>query len=193
MAPRGILLFTFSLLLLALKQVSGTSIWESMPLLKLVPTPPVCFSTALRIILIAISFILIYVAAKILQKRRCYRVAFGIILVLLLLFVLWLMPPMPVSFFTALGIIGLLTSLAFMVAVFCKRLASKLANFLDGQPSFLYWIIVWLVYISGWLKGLSIIPTDGFAFRIAYWIGAVWFFVIMIIMWRAAWQTGKRE
>jgi len=186
MARHGILLFAFSLLLLALKQVSENSIWESTPLLRLVPTPPVYFSTVLRIILIAISFILMYVVAKIWQKRRRYKVAFGIILVSLLLFVLWLIPPIPVWFFTALGIIGLLTSLAFMVAVFWKRLASKLENLLEGESQFAYWVIFWLVYIAGWLKGLSSIPTGGFAFPIVFWIGFAWFFVIMIIMLKAA-------
>ena len=186
MARHGILLFAFSLLLLALKQVSENSIWESTPLLRLVPTPPVYFSTVLRIILIAISFILMYVVAKIWQKRGRYKVAFGIILVSLLLFVLWLIPPIPVWFFTALGIIGLLTSLAFMVAVFWKRLASKLENLLEGESQFAYWVIFWLVYIAGWLKGLSSIPTGGFAFPIVFWIGFAWFFVIMIIMLKAA-------
>jgi len=186
MAQHGILLLTFSLLLLALKQVSGTSIWESMPLLKLVPAPPVYFSTALRITFIAISFILIYVVSKIWQKRRRHKVALGIILVLLLLFVLWLIPPIPVWFFTALGIIGLLTSLAFMVAVFWKGLARKLGDFLEGQFQFAYWVIFWLVYITGWLKGLSSIPTGGLAFPIVFWIGFAWFLVIMIIILKAA-------
>jgi hypothetical protein len=187
MAQNGILLFTFSLLLLAVKQVRETSIWESTPLLKLVPTPPVCFSIALRIIFIAISFILMYVVAKIWQKRRRYRVAFGIILVLLLLFVLWLIPPtIPVWFFTALGIIGLLTSLAFMVAVFWKRLASKLEKFLKGESQFAYWEIFCVVYIASWVKGLSSIPTGGFAFPIVFSVGSAWFFIIMIFMLKAA-------
>jgi hypothetical protein len=113
--------------------------------LKLVPAPPVYFSTALRITFIAISFILIYVVSKIWQKRRRHKVALGIILVLLLLFVLWLIPPIPVWFFTALGIIGLLTSLAFMVAVFWKGLARKLGDFLEGQFQFVYY---WLAQRS---------------------------------------------
>jgi len=193
MARHGILLFTFSLLLLALKQVSETSIWESTPLLKLVPTPPACFSAALRIILIAISFILMYVVVKIWQKPRRYKVAFGIILVLLLSFVLWLIPPVPVWFFTALGMVGLLTSLAFMVAVFWKRLAIKLRGFLEGESQFAYWVIFWLVYITGWLKGLASIPIGGFAFPIVFWIGFAWFFAIMIAMLKDTWQTGKRK
>lgn len=193
MARHGGLLFAFSLLLLAVKQVRETTIWQSTPLLKLVPTPPVCFSTALRIILIAVSFILMYVFAKIWQKRRRYKVAFCIILVLLVLFVLWLIPPISVWFFTGLGITGLLTSVALMVAVFCEPLARKLKHFLDGQPPFAYWIMFWLVYITGWLKGLSSIPTDAFAFPIVFWIGFAWFAAIMIAMLKDTWQTGRRE
>lgn len=173
--------------------MSQISIWESMPLLKLVPTPPVCFSTALRIIFIAISFGLMFVAAQIWRKWQLSKVAFGVILVLLLLFVLWLIPPIPVWwFFTALGIIGLLTSVAFMVAVFREGLAKKLKDFFEGQP-LAYWVIFWLVYIFGWLKGLSSILTDGLAFPIVFWIGVAWFFAIMIAMLKDTWQTGKRK
>jgi O-antigen/teichoic acid export membrane protein len=186
MAQHGILLLTFSLLLLALKEVGGTSVWESTPLLKLVPAAPVYFSTVLRIALIAISFILMSVVVKIWQNRRRHRVAFGILVVLLLLFVLWLMPPIPVWFFTALGIIGLLTSLAFMIAVFLKRLARKLEDFLEGPFQFAYWVIFWLVYIISWVKGMLSIPTDGLALPIAFWVGFAWFFVIMIITLEAA-------
>jgi hypothetical protein len=136
-----------------------------------------------------------YVIAKIKiwQKRRLSKVAFGVIIFLLLLFVLWLIPSIPVWwFFTALGIIGLLTSVAFMVAVFWEGLAKKLKDFFKGQP-LAYWVIFWLVYIFGWLKGLSIIPTDRFAFPIVFWIGVAWFFAIMIAMLKDIWQTGKRK
>ena len=198
MAQHGILLFIFSLLLLAVKQVSETSLIPP-----LIPPPPVCFSTILRISLIAISLIFTFTVFWIWRRYKLANLLKGwlknvvyLIISLLLLFILWLIPPIPavpVYFFTALGTIALLTSLAFMVAVFWKRLASKLENFLEGQFQYTYWIIFWLVYILGWLKGLSGIPTDGFVFRIVYWIGFAWFFVIPIIMFKAAWQTGKRK
>jgi len=198
MAQHGILLFIFSLLLLAVKQVSETSLIPP-----LIPPPPVCFSTALRIILIVISLIFTIAVFWIWRTYKLANLLKGwlkkvvyLIISLLLLFILWLIPPIPaapVYFFTALGVITLLASLAFMVAVFWKRLASKLENFLEGQLQLIYWVIFWLVYILGWLKGLSSIPTDGFAFRIVYWIGFAWFFVIPIIMLRTTWQTGKRK
>lgn len=200
MAKHGILLFALSVILLAVKQVIETPIVLTPPLL---PAPPVSLSTALRVILIAISVILIiaiswiwrkYQLAKLL-KRWLKKVAY-LIIFLLLLFILWLIPPVPAApiyFFTALGIITLMASLAFMVAVFCKRLASKLENFLEGQLRYTYWVIFWLVYILGWLKGLSSVPTDEFAFRVVYWIGFAWFFVIPIIMLRAICQTGNHK
>ena len=193
MASYGILLFTFSLVLLAVNQVSQISIWESLPLLRLVPTPPVCFSTALRIASIAISFGLMFVVAEIWRRRRLSKVAFGVVLFLLLLFVLWLIPPIPVlGFFTALGITGLLTSLVFMVAVFRKDLPKKLKDFFEGQRP-VYWVIFWLVYIFGWLKGMGSIPTGGLAFPIVFGIGFAWFLAIMIAMLKDTCETGKRK
>jgi len=193
MARHGILLFTFGLLLLAVKQVSETSTWELIPLSKLIPTPPVYFSTPLRITLIVISLIFMFVILRMWKKWQLNKVACWVILSLLLLFVLWLIPPIPVFSFTILGKIAVLASIAFMVAVFWDWLASKLKNFLEGQFQSSYWTIFCLVYICGWLKGLSSVPTDGFAFHIAYWIGFVWFSIITIIMLRAAWQTGRRK
>jgi len=200
MARHGILLFTFSLILLAVKQVSEAPILLIPPS---IPPPPVCFSTALRIILIVISLIFTIAFFWIWRKYKLAnllkgwlkKVAYSIIF-LLLVFILWLIPPIPaapVCFFTTIGIIALLTSLAFMVAVFCKWLSGKLENLLEGQFQYTYWTIFWLVYVLGWLKGLSSIPTEGFAFRIVYWIGFAWFFVIPIIMLRATWQAGKRK
>ncbi len=166
-----------------------------------IPPPPACFSTALRIILIVISLMFTIAIFWIWRTYRLANLLKGwlekvayLIIFLLLLFILWLTPPIPatpICLFTALGMVVLLTSLAFMVAVFWKPLASKLENFSEGQLQYTYWIIFWLVYIVGWLKGLSSIPTEGFAFRIVYWIGLAWFFVIPIIMLRATWQTGK--
>ena len=169
-----------------------------------IPPPPACFSTVLRGILILISAIAIwgiwraYNLANFLKRwlKRVVNSVVYLITLLLLLFILWLIPPIPAvpaCVFTTLGIIALLTSLAFMVAVFCKWLAGKLENFLERQFQHTYWLIFWLVYILGWLKGLSSIPAEGFAFKIVFWIGVAWFFVIPIFYLRAAWQTGKRK
>jgi hypothetical protein len=188
MALHGGLLMSFSLLLLAIRQTKEVSSWG------FIPPVPVYFSTVLRIILIVISFILMPVVAKILQKRRRYKAAFGIILALLLFFVLWLissMPPLPVSFFTGLGIVALLISLAFMVAVFCKGLANILTKFVEGQLKSTYWIVFLIVYSVGWIKGVSNVPADTCAFNLAWWIGFVLFWIIVFIYLRATRQAGK--
>lgn len=189
MARNGILLATFGWILLGLKQVRETPILGS-----LIP-PPTCFSTALRWILIGVALIAVFVIfwiwrryklAKILKKwlKGCIY----LITLLLLLFILWLItniPAIPSGFFTAFGIIALLSSLPFMLAVFRGRLAKRLTHFLEDQQ-FPYWQIYWLVYIASWLKGLVSISAEGIAFTIAYWvvyvIGLAWFSVIPIIM-----------
>ena len=200
MLQHGILLATFGWILLAIKQARET------PILGTIPPPPACFSTALRWGLIVILLIVVFVFFWIWRKYNLANLLKGwrkkvvyLITFLLLFFILWLIstiPAIPVCFFTALGIITLLTSLAFMVAVFRERLALKLAHFLEDQQ-FPYWQIYWLVYMASWLKGLTSISTEGLAFTIAYWIvyliGFAWFLVIPIIMLRATSQTGKRK
>lgn len=198
----GILLFIFGLLLLAVKQVSETPTWGLIPILGLIPAPPISFSITLRIILIVISLILMivilwrwqaYKRAKSLKerlKKAKYLIIF--FLFLLLLFVLWLIPPIPVYIYTALGIIAILISLAFMVAVFYKRLADKLEEFLKSQFSFIYGVIFWTVFSIGFAKGLSSVPVESFTFPIASCIGFIWFLIIGIIFLRAVWQPRKR-
>jgi hypothetical protein len=189
MARIGILLATFGWILLGLKQVRET------PILGAIPPPPACFSTALRWVLVGVSLIAVFVIFWIWRKYKLAKILKGwlkkvvyLITFLLLLFILWLItniPAIPGGFFSALGIIALLISLAFMIAVFWERWTSKLARFLEDQQ-FPYWQIYWLVYIASWLKGLVSISAEGLAFTIAYWIvyviGFAWFFVIPIIM-----------
>jgi hypothetical protein len=189
MARYGILLATLGWILLGLKQARET------PILGSIPSPPTCFSTTLRWVLVGISLVVVFVIFWIWRRYKLAKVLKGwlkkavyIITILLLLFILWLItniPAIPGGFFTAFGVIALLLSLAFMIAVFRERLAVKLARFVEGQQ-FPYWQIYWLVYMASWLKGLVSISAEGLAFTIAYWIvyviGFVWFFVIPIIM-----------
>jgi hypothetical protein len=189
MARNGILLATFGWILLGLKQARET------PILGAILPPPACFSTVLRWVLVGVSLVAVFVIFWIWRKYKLAKILKGwlkkviyLITILLLLFILWLItniPAIPSGFFTAFGIIAILASLPFMVAVFRKRLASKLAQFLKDQQ-FPYWQIYWLVYMAGWLKGLVSISAEGLALTIAYWvvyvIGLAWFSVIPIIM-----------
>ena len=198
MVPHGILLFTFGLLLLAVKQVSETPV---LLIPSPIPPPPVCLSTALRIILIVISLIFTIAGFWVLRSyklakflKEWLKKVVSLIILLLLLFIFWLIPPIPVMpdcVFTALGIIALLTSLVFMVAVFWKWLAGKLEGFLQSRLRYTYWLLLFSVYTIGWLKGLLSIPVDGFAFKIAFGIGFVWVFVIAIIMLRSTRQPSR--
>lgn len=186
MARHGVILLTFGFILCGVKPTSETS------MLPFVSPPPACFSTALRWVLIAVSFLVILLVSWALRKYKLTIVSKGrlkaaacliasLVLVLLLaLFILWLMAP-SIGLFTVLGIIAILTSLPFMVAVFWKRWAGKVKNFLEDQFQYPYWLIFWVVYFFGLFKGLSNIP-QGLAFKIASYVGVAWFFVITIIM-----------
>jgi hypothetical protein len=77
-----------------------------------------------------------------------------------------------------------------MASVFWKQLACKLKHFLEG---YIYWVIFLTVYTIGWLKGLSSVPVESFAFPLVFYLGFVWFFVITIIMFKAAAQSGKHR
>ena len=105
----------------------------------------------------------------------------------------------PIWFYTALGIIALTVSVSFMIAIFWKWLAVRLENFLEVRPpshwqysiQYLYWVVFWLVYTVGWLKGLSSIPAQGSTFEIAFWFGFVWFLIIPIAWFRVLLQQRK--
>jgi hypothetical protein len=199
MARHGGLFVSFSLLLLAVRQTKEVSSWW------FIPPMPVYFSTVLRIILIGISLIVVFVISWIWQKHKLVNVLKGrlkplayliiVIVLLLLLFVFWLilsMPTLPVYFFTVLGIIALLISLAFMVAVFCKGLAKKLERLVEDQLKSTYWMVFWIVYSVGWIKGWSNVPADTYAFHLAWWVGFVLFLIIGFIYLRATRQAGKQ-
>lgn len=104
---------------------------------------------------------------------------------------------LPIWAYTILGIIALAMSILFMIAIFRRQLAVKLESFLEARPSpwymYGYWVIFWLVYIAGWLKGLSSIPAEEFGFKIIYWIGVVWFFIIPIAWFKVIFQRRKKR
>jgi len=202
----GVLLFIFGLLLLAVKEVSETPTWGLIPILGLIPPPPVFFSIALRIILIAISLILMiailwrwqaYKRANSLKgrlKKAKYLIIFSLFLlpfIICILFVLWLIPPLPVCVYTALGIFAVLISLVFIVAVFCERLASKLEKILTSQFSYIYWVIFLTVFLIGFAQGLSHIPLEGFGYWVAFCVGFVWFLFIPFAWFKFIFQRGK--
>jgi len=68
-----------------------------------------------------------------------------------------------------------------MVATFNKWLADKIDHIIEGPFGNSYWTIFWLVYTTGWLKGLSSIPAEGFTFQIAFLVGFVCFVIITVI------------
>jgi hypothetical protein len=194
MARHGVLLLTFGFILFGVPP-------SETPTLPFVPPPPTCFSTALRWVLIAASFLVILLVSWTLRKYKLTIASKGrlkaaaclvasLVLVLLLaLFMLWLMPPSN-GLFTVSGIIAILISLPFMVAVFWKRWAGKVKNFLEGQFQYPYWLIFWVVYMVTWGKGLLSTP-QGLAFKLAFWVGVVWFCVITIIMFRSTQQPSR--
>lgn len=199
MARHGIIFLTFGLILLGFKQTSENNLLPSF-----VPPPPACLSNLQRIFIGAISFILMIFVFWILLRYKlvnfskgrlkafAYFIIFYILVLLLTYFILWI-PTIPVSLFIILGIIAILTSLIFMVAVFCKRIACKLKSFLIGQARLIYWTVFWGVYTIGWLKGMSTIPADTnillkLVFLLAFFIGLLWFFVIGTIYLNASLQ-----
>lgn len=196
MARHGVLLLTFGFILLGFKPDSETQI------LPFVSLPAACFSAALRYVLAAISFIVILLIfwallrykltdfSKGRLKAAAYLIISFALVLLLYLFILWLIYPILIGSFTVLGIIAIIMSLPLMVAVFWKRWAGKVKNFLEGRFQYPYWFIFWLVYIVGWGKGLLSIP-QGPAFKIAGCVGFVWFFVITIIVFRSTRQSSR--
>ena len=88
----------------------------------------------------------------------------------------------------ALGIIALALSISFMVAVFWKQLAARMEGVLEERArsrwqafiQYLYFVVFWLVYTVGWLKGLSAIPAERFIFGVVFWFGFIWFLVIPV-------------
>ena len=94
----------------------------------------------------------------------------------------------PIWSYTALGIIAVVISLLFMIAVFWNWLRDRLENFLKERQGsrwgaiieYLYFVVFWLVYTVSWLKGLSFIPTDEFIFDVVFCFGFIWFLIIPV-------------
>jgi len=92
----------------------------------------------------------------------------------------------PAGLYDAFGIIALVISVVFIVAVFRQRMATKLEEFLversqsrwQSLAQYLYFVVFWFVYTIGWLRGLSVIPAGELIFHVAFWFGAVLFFII---------------
>ena len=93
--------------------------------------------------------------------------------------------------YTVLGTIAATLSILFMVATFNKWLADKIDHIIEGPFGHSYWTIFWLVYTTGWLKGLSSIPAEGCAFQIAFWVGFVWFVIITIIWLKSIYKVTR--
>jgi hypothetical protein len=200
MLRHGILLLTLGFILCELKST------REIHMLPFTPHASDYFSPVSGVVLIVISLAAVFVLLWIWRKYKLASFLKGwlkpvaylikLFVMLLLLFILWLISSIsiPAWFFTALGILTLLISLAFVVAVFKERCALKLAHLLEDYQ-FQYWQIYWIVFTASWLKGLTSIPADGLIFTIAYWIaypvGFAWFLVIPFIMLTATWQRRR--
>ena len=101
----------------------------------------------------------------------------------------------PIQIYTALGIIAVVVAFSLVVTMFWKQLRVKLRSLLQRVLKswwqsisrllkWLHWVVFWLVYIAGWLQGLSRIPAEGVNFEIAFWIGFVWFWIIPIVWFK---------
>jgi hypothetical protein len=198
MVGHGVLLLTFSLILLAIKEVNQNPVSLMPPS---IPPPPAFFCCLAKVLLILIAaFVLFWIWWKHKLARFIKRwpkvpvkpIVYLVTLVLLL-FILWLIPPIPtmhVWVFKGLGIVTFLASLVFMVAIFYQRWADKLHNYLKDQQ-YTYWVIFWVVYTVSWLKGLISIPPETFIFKMVFYVGFVWFLVIGFVMLRTSWHDRR--
>lgn len=195
MALNGILFLSLGWILLAVKQVSETPSWSLIPILGLIPPPPAYISTGLKIILFAISWVLIFAVLWIWRKYKLVNFSKGwlkrvllLTIVILFLFTLWL----SLDLSKILGVMALVASVVMFIAVFPKWLAKKLVNFVEVQLKPVYWMVFLFVYTIGWLRGFSGIPSNSFASNLVFYIGLVWFLIIAIIFWKSAWESGKK-
>jgi len=108
---------------------------------------------------------------------------------ILSLFALWIMPPVPL----VAQIMTLVISAIFIIAVFWKWFSGKLTELLKGPFNAFYWMVFWIVYIIGWLKGLSSVSGESPAFPLVVLLGIIWFLIITLIYFKAVWQTEKRK
>jgi hypothetical protein len=208
MAVHGTLLLIFGLLLLGLEPIDEIVVFQFVSL-----PPDFFYDTAWGWILILISLAVLFAILGIWWKyklasslKRWLKTLVKSLVCLLIIFIVWLIPTVPVSFFTVLwiilGIIALLASLAFMVAVLWERWAVGIDKQIKGQQyKYTYWQIFLLVYLGSWLQGVSVIPTEGTLFweidwtiirDIVYFIGFLWFIVISIITFGGLLQSKKQ-
>lgn len=200
MARHGILLLTFGFILFSVVPNNEVRVFP------FIPSPPEDFSIVLRIILTILSFIVIFVISWIWLKyrlingskgkikTRIYSVILFILILSISLLTVWLAPSVNFLFTTISGLIILLTSIAFMAAIFLKWLAVKLNWFLHGRGRSIYWLIFWIVSTISWLKGISGIPTAIYfhdvILNLASMVCVLWFFVIGFIYLNAS-RHGK--
>ncbi len=207
-AVHGTLLLIFGLLLLGLKPIDEIVVFQFAPL-----PHKFFYDTAWGWIFILIALAVVFGIYFIWHKYKLASLLKGWLktliksfVCLLLIFILWLIPTVPVSFFTVLwiilGTIALLASLSFMVAVLCEPWAAGIDKRINSQKyKYLYWQIFLLVYLGSWLQGLSVIPTEGTLFweidwtiirDIVYVIGFLWFIVISIVTFGDLLQSKKQ-
>jgi len=97
-------------------------------------------------------------------------------------------PTLPISVYRGLGIFALLVFIPLMITSFWREAPIRLERFLRELPrsrwqrivQWFYWVMFWVVYTSGWLKGLSNISAGGLPFHLALWVGFVGFWFVPI-------------
>lgn len=92
---------------------------------------------------------------------------------------------MPSWSYTVLGTIAGTMCILFMAATFYKRLADKINHIIKGPFGPTYWTVFWLVYTTGWLKGLANIPQHEFTYHLIVWVGFVWFIIITVTCFKS--------
>ena len=106
----------------------------------------------------------------------------------------------PIWVYTAYGILAILLSLLFVIVAFRKQLATKLEKFLEGMPTFSYfkwiltvfiWTAFWIVYVLGWLKGMTSISNEGWTFVVLFLLGFAWLIIITILWFKIIIQFKK--
>jgi hypothetical protein len=202
MAVHGTLLLIFAPILLSFELAEGTTPWESIHLLNLIPLPSDCFNMALRIVHIVVAFALMVIIPWIWKTKLadslkgCRRnITLWVIFFLelaIFIFLLWLILTISEPWYKYLGYVAVGISLMFMGAIICKGLAFKLKDSLNNRFRFLYWEIFLIVYVVSWISGFSRITPKTFASDLVFYVGFVWFLVICIVMLKPFNKSGKK-
>lgn len=189
MARYGILLLSFSFILLGFKPASQ----DPVIIMKLLPPPSDILCLISRIIIILLLMIdAIWMVKQIVSAENLWHKAMLLLSIGILgLITVSLIPPIPVfdqNLYASIGALAILTSLVFIAAILCEPLSDGLEEFIK-QHRPIYLLIVWFIYIIGFVKALqSIRPEQDFAFNLVFWIGYIWFLVIGIILVKSSWQ-----